>query len=190
MKQRKKRRWSGALALALGLSALGLGGAEQNASSVFAQNGSRGETRDWRNSNGEIALRGALDVERTLDEAPSEGAPNRVYFIDESGVSKYYRYRQLSAEDRNWSTKRWTRPRRRLRFRRKSRRRLRQSQTRRPASPRKTPPRKKATSTRFGQNCEKRCWKATANWLTARLKSLRRERKRRRTRCSWQILER
>lgn len=88
------------MALALGLSALGLGGAEQNASSVFAQNGSRGETRDWRNSNGEIALRGALDVERTLDEAPSEGAPNRVYFIDESGVSKYYRYRHLSAEDR------------------------------------------------------------------------------------------
>ena len=44
------------------------------------------EPRVWTNSRGEIALRGTLDVERTLDETPGVEAPNRVYFIDASGA--------------------------------------------------------------------------------------------------------
>ena len=58
------------------------------------------EPRVWTNSRGEIALRGTLDVERTLDETPGVEAPNRVYFIDAIGDLYSFRYRHLSEADR------------------------------------------------------------------------------------------
>ncbi|MBQ9798984.1 MAG: hypothetical protein IJO40_03500 [Thermoguttaceae bacterium] len=58
------------------------------------------EPRVWTNSRGEIALRGTLDVERTLDETPGVEAPNRVYFIDATGDLYSFRYRHLSESDR------------------------------------------------------------------------------------------
>lgn len=58
------------------------------------------EPRVWTNSRGEIALRGTLDVERTLDETPGVEAPNRVYFVDATGDLYSFRYRHLSEADR------------------------------------------------------------------------------------------
>ncbi|MBQ7813033.1 MAG: hypothetical protein IJ387_00890 [Thermoguttaceae bacterium] len=58
------------------------------------------EPRVWTNSRGEVALRGTLDVERTLDETPGVEAPNRVYFIDATGDLYSFRYRHLSEADR------------------------------------------------------------------------------------------
>ncbi len=58
------------------------------------------EPRVWTNSRGEIALRGTLDVERTLDATPGVEAPNRVYFIDATGDLYSFRYRHLSEADR------------------------------------------------------------------------------------------
>ena len=57
------------------------------------------EPRVWTNSRGEIALRGTLDVERTLDETPGVEAPNRVYFVDATGDLYSFRYRHLSEAD-------------------------------------------------------------------------------------------
>lgn len=58
------------------------------------------EPRVWTNSRGEIALRGTLDVERTLDATPGVEAPNRVYFVDATGDLYSFRYRHLSEADR------------------------------------------------------------------------------------------
>ncbi len=58
------------------------------------------EPRVWTNSRGEIALRGTLDVERTLDATPGVEAPNRVYFVDATGGLYSFRYRHLSEADR------------------------------------------------------------------------------------------
>ena len=58
------------------------------------------EPRVWTNSLGVVALRGTLDVERTLDETPGVEAPTRVYFVDVNGDLYSFRYRHLSEEDR------------------------------------------------------------------------------------------
>ena len=58
------------------------------------------KTRTWTNANGETICRGTLDVERTLDEGPGEGAPNKVYFREANGDEVEYRYRWLSEADR------------------------------------------------------------------------------------------
>lgn len=58
------------------------------------------EPRVWTNSLGAVALRGTLDVERTLDATPGVEAPTRVYFVDVNGDLYSFRYRHLSEEDR------------------------------------------------------------------------------------------
>ena len=76
-----RRRSTAFLALALGLATLG-------AFATFAE-----EPRKWVNSGGETVCRGTLDVERTLDDAPGDGAPNKVYFRTDDGEEITYRYR-------------------------------------------------------------------------------------------------
>ena len=58
------------------------------------------ESREWVNSDGDAFCRGTLDVERTLAEAPDDGAPKIVYFRTDDGEETTYRYRWLSVADR------------------------------------------------------------------------------------------
>lgn len=83
-----RRRSTAFLTLALGLATLG-------AFATFAD-----EPREWVNSDGETICRGTLDVERTLDDAPGDGAPNKVYFRTADGEEITYRYRWLNEDDR------------------------------------------------------------------------------------------
>ena len=87
--RRSDRRWSAAFfAIALVLATWG-------AFASLAQ-----ESREWVNSDGDAFCRGTLDVERTLAEAPDDGAPKIVYFRTDDGEKTTYRYRWLSVADR------------------------------------------------------------------------------------------
>ena len=83
-----RRRSTAFLASALGLATLG-------AFATFAD-----ESREWVDSDGKTVCRGTFDVERTLDDAPGDGAPNKVYFRTDDGEEITYRYRWLSEGDR------------------------------------------------------------------------------------------